>query len=379
MKIQFNVSKSALDAAASALSRVINPRAPIPVMSNILFRVQGDTLHMRASDSEVTINTTVPLAGFPSTSEECSFCAPATCLCSALEAISEQMLTITVVRENSGEDGDNTMRIAHNTGETYFGVEGSDEYPMPAEAEYATTITVRGDRLREAMRCTLWATGADELRAQLCGVHLNSTPQGLDVVGTDGRALSRYTLKEVSGDCTATLPRNAVKTIMSVMGEDDVTLSFSSTRGAARTGAYTVSFVLAEGAYPNYNAVIPRDTKRTSIANRDALMGSIRRVSPFGNAASGLLTLIFSGNTLTMKGADTNYGYGAIDNASISFDGEATTIGVNGPMFQNVLSHIESAEVFVKMSDPQRPVVITPAGNIPDTDILMMAMPMRVD
>ena len=164
-----------------------------------------------------------------------------------------------------------------------------------------------------------------------------------------------------------------------MLDDGDATLTYCTTRGIMRASGYTLSFVMLEGTYPNYNAVIPRNTKQTAHAGRDALIGSIRRVSPFGNSASGLLTLTFEGDTLTMKGDDMAYGCGAKDHTALSFEGETTTIGVNGPLMLSLLTYMETDEVVVKMTDPAHPLVVIPATPQPDTDVLMMCMPMRVD
>ena len=59
--MRFTVSSTALSSKLNALSRVINSKNSLPILSDFLFDIQDNVLHLTASDSENVMNTHLEL------------------------------------------------------------------------------------------------------------------------------------------------------------------------------------------------------------------------------------------------------------------------------------------------------------------------------
>ena len=74
------VSSAALGTAVAMLQRVINTKNALPILGDIKCEVSNDQMKLTASDSEVFMHTTLPIA----TDCDGNFCVPASKLNSAL-------------------------------------------------------------------------------------------------------------------------------------------------------------------------------------------------------------------------------------------------------------------------------------------------------
>ena len=55
------VNRDLLGDAANLLARVINPKNALPILGDVLFDVKDNEVTLTASDSEVTLSTTIGL------------------------------------------------------------------------------------------------------------------------------------------------------------------------------------------------------------------------------------------------------------------------------------------------------------------------------
>ena len=62
--MRFSLSSSALSSRLLSLSRVINNKNSLPILSCFLFQIKGNTLTITASDSENVMKSTVELTEY---------------------------------------------------------------------------------------------------------------------------------------------------------------------------------------------------------------------------------------------------------------------------------------------------------------------------
>ena len=59
--MKFTVSSSALSAHLQTISRVINPKSPLPILDKFLFTLEGKRLTLTAADMESMMQTYIDL------------------------------------------------------------------------------------------------------------------------------------------------------------------------------------------------------------------------------------------------------------------------------------------------------------------------------
>ena len=374
------VSKSSLEDAVKNLCKVINQKNALPILGDILFEVneKAKIAMLTASDSEVIMTREIGLS-------ECEgggkFCVDATRLKDALGGLSEQPVTILATTES-----DQRFTIQHASGETYFPLEGADEYPMPTEEKYNETLGgLRGEWLRDAMKRSLWATADDDLRPVMNGVSFALVDGNLDIVASDGHALvkSQYHIEADEKRCGSfIMPRKVAKILGDIAEEGDfIGIEWNDRWAHIDLLEMDITFRLIEGKYPNYNAIIPKDQPLCAIVDRSRLTNALNKVIPFtvDNQGAKMVRMHFEGEELKMSGEDYDFSTGATDSMDIDYEGDTIEIGVSGNLLKTILQKIGGLEVCISMRDYSHAITIEPSEQEDAYDVLMLAMPMMLN
>lgn len=374
------VQKSSLEDAVKNLCKVINPKNALPILGDILFDVneKAKIARLTASDAEVIMTREIRLS-------ECEgggkFCVDATRLKDALGGLSEQPVTILATTES-----DQRFTIQHSSGETYFPLEGADEYPMPTEEKYNETLNgLIGEVMRDAMKRSLWATADDDLRPVMNGVSFALVDGNLDIVASDGHALvkSQYHIEVDEKRCGSfIMPKKVAKILGDISEEGDyVDIAWNDHWGHIKLTEMGITFRLIEGKYPNYNAIIPKDQPLWAKVDRNRLLNGLHKVIPFttDNQGAKMVRMHFDVGIMRLSGEDYDFSTGATDSMVIDYKGDTIEIGVSGSRLKTILQKIGGQEVCISMRDYSHAIVIEPSEQEEAYDVLMLAMPMMLN
>ena len=166
--MRFTVSSTALSSKLIALSRVINSKNALPILSDFLFDIQDGVLYLTASDSENVMKTQLQLT-------ECDgngrFAVGNHDLLEAVKGFSEQPITFDVDQQS------NMAKISYQNGLFSLPVENADEFPQAQTiSDAVNVITIPNAVLAENINRSLFATAQDELRPVMNGIYFDLTP-----------------------------------------------------------------------------------------------------------------------------------------------------------------------------------------------------------
>ena len=378
------VSSTALAGAVKNLCRVINPKNALPILGDILCDADegGRLLTLTASDGEAWLSQTVAL-------EEAEgggrFCVPATRLMEAVGELTEQPVTILATTES-----DNTFRMQHATGEAFFPIDNADEYPATREVEDAVTQWLTVCTMAEGLNACQWATASDGLRPIMCGVYFNFQTDFADITASDGHVLMRHRSENSNPNITGSfiMPKKMARLLPSLLAtedrDDDVQLTFSDRTAQVEGTLWTLTFLLIEGRYPNYDSVIPKDQPYRADIVKGSLVSAVRKVSPFASDASQLLRCLFERERLTLTGEDYDFQAGATDRIYSDCNViEPLAVGLKASSLAAMLQKIPYGEIRIRMTDPSRAVTIEQKPEEDkepkSTGILGLLMPMLLN
>ena len=134
-----------------------------------------------------------------------------------------------------------------------------------------------------------------------------------------------------------------------------------------------------DGRYPNYEAVIPKENPNVLTVERSSFLSVIRRVSIFANKSTHQVRLKMTGQELLISAEDLDYSNAAQERLSCSYSGEDMDIGFNSRFLLEMLTNLESDEISIHMSQPNRAGLIIPSTNSEEEDILMLIMPVMLN
>ncbi|MCB0402029.1 MAG: DNA polymerase III subunit beta [Flavobacteriales bacterium] len=372
--MKFIVSSEVLLKKLQLIGGVLNASNTLPILDDFLFQIKKGELMITASDLETTMVTKISIEA----KEDGDIAMPAKLLMDTLKTFPDQPLTFTIDKENFG--------IEISTGEGKYKLTGHDvsEFPKTPKLESPDSITVEGSVLANAVNKTLFATGNDELRPVMSGVFFEINNDNVTFVATDAHKLVKYTRVDLKADKGAAfiLPKKPLNLLKSVLGSvgDEVTIEYNDTNAMFVFGSTKMIARLIDGKYPNYNAVIPTENPNKLTIGRNQLLNSVKRISIFSNKTTHQVRLKMSGSELHISAEDLDFANEANERLTCQYEGEDMEIGFNSRFLIEMLSNLESDEVSIAMSAPNRAGILTPCEKTDDAEeILMLVMPVMLN
>jgi DNA polymerase III subunit beta len=367
------VSSSALQKQLSSLSGVLGTNSPLPILDNFLFEVDGGQLTISASDLETTISTSLKVE-----SKDKGRIAVPKMLLETLKTFSEQPLSFNISEKT------HSIEISSDYGKYKLIGQPAEDFPRIPAPEKSTTIEMPAEILLSAVNKTIFATGNDELRPVMSGVFFQLASDSTTFVATDAHRLVRYRRTDIKSKTAASFiipkkPLNILKNILAGQ-EGKVKIDYTEANVFFQFDNYHVICRLIDGRYPNYEAVIPVDNPNQLTIDRHSFLNSIRRVSLFSNKTTHQVKLAIKGSEINISAEDLDFSNEATERLACSYDGEDIEIAFNARFIADMLSNIDTEEVNLNLSQPNRAGILTPGNKNANAneDILMLVMPVMI-
>ncbi len=371
--MKFIVSSSYLLKNLQVLGGILNNTNTLPILDNFLFKLDGNTLSVSASDLETTITSKLEVES----TETGMVCIPARLLLETLKTFPEQPLTF-VVEDN------NTVEISSNHGKYALAYANAEEFPNVVELQDPSSTVIQGDVLATAISKTIFASGNDDLRPVMSGVFFQFSTENLIFVATDAHKLVKYTRDDLSASQTAEFimpkkPLNLLKNILAG-NEEDVTIEYNESNAKFIFDNSEMVCRLIDGKYPNYEAVIPKENPNKLIMDRNLLLNSVRRVSIFSSKTTHQIRLKIAGAELNISAEDVDFSNKAEERLTCDYQGDDMQIGFNSRFLTEMLNNLSSDEVSLEMSLPNRAGILTPVDGLDVGEtVTMLVMPVMLN
>jgi DNA polymerase-3 subunit beta len=371
--IKFVVSSSTLLKELQAISGVLNASNALPILDDFLFKLNKTEVSIFASDLETTIKTTVTV----DSKDTGDITIPAKLLIEMLKSFADQPLTFIV------DTSKFSIEINSESGKYKIAGHDAEEFPKMVSVDSPSTLEVDSQMLISAINKTIFAVANDDLRPVMSGVYCNFSLKDVTFVATDAHKLVKY-IRPVDGSkadsavIIAKKPMNLLKNILATK-EGKVKVEYNKTNASFTVANVQLICRLIDGKYPNYDAVIPKENPNQLTLDREAFLSSLKRVSILSNKTTHQVRLKISGNALTLSSEDLDYSSEANERIACQYSGDDMEIGFNSRFLLEMLSNLDSEEVKVGMSTPNRAGVITPSPQKDGEDILMLVMPVMLN
>ena len=166
------------------------------------------------------------------------------------------------------------------------------------------------------------------------------------------------------------------KTLSVFDGCEDIDIEANESMVRFTAGDITFVCKKADGQYPNYNSVIPRNNPYEITVDKRELANVVKRVALFSSESSNLIVLKKDGMFLDVSAQDLDFNMSANDQVLIT-DGtcpEGHSIGFKASSLLDVLAPIPSDTVTLHLSDPSHAGVVTANESSPRALTLLMPM-----
>jgi DNA polymerase-3 subunit beta len=368
--MRFTISREKLQEGLAAVTPTTPPKTTLPVLANILVETTERGIRLSGTDLDIAVTTEVAA----DVETQGAITIPA----KKLSEIAKELSPAPVKMATSGE-----QRITIDCGRSHFKLLGlpKDEFPNFPTVKFDASWRIRSGDLQKLISHTAFAVSNEESRPILNGVLWELRPDNMRMVATNGHRLSKMDVPINSAGAPSAdmiVPPKALDQIRRLFPQDE---ELEIARGDNHLGfrsPFTAVYTrLIEGPYPNYDQVIPRDNNRIAIADRQSLIGALRRMSVIASDQTHRIRLSFNSGLLRFSVQTPDLGE-ATDEMAIRYNGDALDIGFNATYLLEILRYIPTDEVKLTFRAPERAATLEPEGWNEPGSYLCLVMPLRL-
>ena len=363
MKVVF--TRGALRYAMQTLRGAVTARTTLPILGNVLLACGADSIEMSATDLEVGVRTRV----YGDVETPGVFALPARKLAEIVRELPDEETTLTVM--------DGAQVLVECAGVTYrmFGTPPYDFPDIPTIGEHY--ITVSADPFRRMLDSVRAAVSTDDSKYALNGVYIDLSPDWVRTVATDSRRLAVAqldVLDKVVERTSFLLPARAAElAVRAFVDTKEIHVGILAQEMVLTDGEITLSGRQVEGNFPDYEQLQPADSPIHVVADREAFLTAVRRVSLFSDPSTASVRLAINHDSMELSAHSEEYGDAREEIPVTSTD--AITLGFNARYLMDALTSMDSTQVRVEMKDPSAAAVFRPADR---GDYTHLIMPMRL-
>ena len=371
--MKFIVSSSALLKQLSMINGVITTNPVVPILENFLFEISDSKLVVTASDLQTSMITQLEVEA----KEEGNIAVPAKILLETLKNLPEQPVTFSIDEETY------SIEISSDNGRYKLAGENATDFPKVPVVTDGYSVNMSSGVLASAINNSIFATSNDELRPAMTGVLLEMKDTSTTFVATDGHRLVRYRRVDIAADMdnSVIIPRKALNLLKTTLPGENTNVNVEYNASNAYFKFDTISMIcrLIDERFPDYQNVIPTDNENHMTINRMEILSSLRRIAIYANKTTHQVRLKITGSELQISAEDLDFSNEANERLSCEHDGEDIEIGFNAKFLIEMLNNLDSTEITMLLSAPNRAGLILPKDKNDNEDILMLVMPVMLN
>ena len=370
--MKFIVSSSYLLKQLSAINGVITTNPVVPILENFLFEISDGNLTVTASDLQTSMITELQVEA----KEDGSIAIPAKILLETLRNLPEQPVTFSI------DSNTYSIEINSDNGRYKLAGENATDFPKIPTVSDGYAVNMSSEVLGRAINNTIFATSNDELRPAMTGVFVKLDETNTTFVATDSHRLIRYRRVDVAADMAHSMiiPRKALTLLKATLPAEltNVNVEFNASNAFFNFNEVKMICRLIDERFPDYENVIPLDNNNSVVVKKDELLSSLKRIAIYANKTTHQVRLKITGSELMISAEDLDFSNEANERLSCEHDGEDLEIGFNAKFLVEMLGNIDSDEITLKLSAPNKAGIITPNDKDEEEDILMLVMPVML-
>lgn len=275
--MRFSLQREVLLKPLAQVVNVVERRQTLPVLANLLARVEGDLLSLTGTDLEVEMVARTRVED----AESGEITIPARKLLEIVRALPDGS-KVTIVQA-----GDKVTVSAGRSRFTLASLPAND-FPALDEVDATERVRVGEAGLKELIERTAFAMAQQDVRYYLNGLLFDLRDKALRCVATDGHRLAMC--EAVLEDTVQTkrqiiVPRKGVLELQRLLEGSDRELELEMGRSHIRVKRDDVTFTskLIDGRFPDYEAVVPIGADREVKIDREAFRASLQRAAILSN------------------------------------------------------------------------------------------------
>lgn len=366
--MKFTIERSHLIKPLQQVSGTVGGRATLPILGNLLLKVESGVLSITATDLEVELVGSVALEG---DHEPGSVTVPARKFLDICRGLPDDALISFVLNED---------RVQLRSGRSRFSLATlpAGDFPNIEDWQSELTISLTQAELRGLIEKTQFSMANQDVRYYLNGMLFDIEESTIRSVATDGHrmAVAQAQLLQAYASNQIIVPRKGILELVKLLDapEQPVELQIGSSNVRIQVNQFTFTSKLIDGRFPDYRRVLPQNTNKTLISECDILRQSFSRAAILSNEKFRGVRLNIADNEMRIT-ANNPEQEEAEEMLDVSYEGEAIEIGFNVSYVLDVLNILRCQQVRLSMLDGNSSALIE---DVEDDSAMYVVMPIRL-
>jgi len=362
--MKLKVTQENLNKALSLVARVANTRSTLPILSNVLLKIDGNRLNVSATNLDIAISCELGAQ----VQKEGSLTVPARLLQDFVNGLPSGVIEL--------EQDDQKLKVKTENYKSVINGVSAEDFPSLPAIEGGTKWKVSAPLLKKTLQQVLVAASNDDSRPVLTGVYFHTVDGVLYVAATDSYRLAEKRLMKAKEDIKLLIPATALHDVLRIINdyEGDIQVVHDDQQVQFRADDVELLARLIEGNYPDYRKLIPASFTTTATVQRSDLANTVKVSSLFARESAGSIVIEVdeSKETLDIHAVASQLGENDAT-LKVSATGEGS-ITLNSRYIIDALQVMEGKTVKISFNGKLDAVMLTDAEN---DDYLHIIMPLK--
>lgn len=259
-----------------------------------------------------------------------------------------------------------------------------EEFPIFIEPEDVPMVSIDGALLSDMINKTIYAVTIEEAGFKLSGVFTEKVAyEGrsfLRMVATDGHRLSLIdrpvpNLENLDLPQGVMIPKKGMSELNRLGSEGgNLEIGFKQKNCVAKKENAVLVMRLLEAKFPDYQAVIPKESAFRVSLKRSSLQEAMRKMLILSNERYRAVKITLEDNVMDLVSTNPDLGE-AQEKLDITYSGDRVEAGFNPKYFIDVIQAMQSDIIHMEFTDNSKPCVLKGEA---DEGFIGLIMPMRV-
>lgn len=366
--MKFSLSREALLKPLQLVAGVVERRQTLPILSNVLLSLEGSRLSVTGTDLEVEIIGYTDAAGAEEGGEVTVSARKLLDICRSLPEGAKVDI--------SSSDG--KAQVKSGRSRFTLATLPANEFPSVDNGENNLEFDIETATLKNLIESTSFAMAQQDVRYYLNGMLWEVSGDKLRAVATDGHRMALCDAPCDTGVAELTkaiLPRKGVMELARLVSDEGaVRVAMGSNHIRVNGEDYCFTSKLVDGAYPDYDRVLPKGGDKLVVGERAELKQAFGRTAILSNEKYRGVRIMLSNGAIRMV-ANNPEQEEAEEVVGVDYAGEELEIGFNVSYLLDVLNVLKGDGVKMTLSDSSSSALVEDSA---DGSAVYVVMPMRL-
>lgn len=344
----------------SLVGHVAGKNANLPILNNILLKAGDGKIRLMATNLEIGIVSTVR----GKIEKDGAFTVNSKIISDCINLLPNKKVGL--------EQKDGDLLIDCENYQAKARGQSAEEFPLIPEVDRKNYFSAQSEAVKKAISQVIFATAPSETRPELSGVLFNFSGNVLVITATDSYRLAEKKIQIKSNseeDKKIIVPAKTLQELLRVLsadwgdevedGNQEIKFYVSDNQILFVFGSTELVSRLIEGQYPDYQQIIPQNSKTSIVINRQEFVRAVKMASLFSKTGINDINLDFplNKNQVVVSSVSGQTGEN-ITKLDARVAGEDNSIVVNYRYLLEGLNSIEDENIKIEVIDGNTPCIV---------------------